>query len=117
MAGNVGTPLASLVGELAADATVVCECSSFQLEDTEAFAPECAVLLNATPDHLDRHRDFDDYLAAKLRIFANQGNDDVAVFNASEAALRGTRPRWLRRAGSPAVAAPTPTASWRSPRG
>ena len=68
---------------------MVCECSSFQLEDTEAFAPECAVLLNATPDHLDRHRDFDDYLRAKLRIFANQGNDDVAVFNASEAVLRG----------------------------
>ena len=70
------------------EATVVCECSSFQLEDSEAFAPECAVLLNATPDHLDRHPDFDHYLRAKLRIFANQGNDDVAVFNASEAALR-----------------------------
>ena len=46
------------------------------------------MFLNATPDHLDRHRDFDDYLAAKLRIFVNQGNDDVAVFNASEAVLR-----------------------------
>jgi UDP-N-acetylmuramoylalanine--D-glutamate ligase len=89
VAGNVGTPLASLVGEIPSDATVVCECSSFQLEDAEAFAPECAVLLNVTPDHLDRHRDFDDYLAAKLRIFANQGNDDVAIFNASEPALRG----------------------------
>jgi UDP-N-acetylmuramoylalanine--D-glutamate ligase len=89
VAGNVGTPLASLVGQLAEDATVVCECSSFQLEDTEAFAPECAVLLNATPDHLDRHLRFDQYLAAKLRIFANQGNDDFAVFNASDAVLRG----------------------------
>lgn len=89
VAGNVGTPLASLVGELGGETTVVCECSSFQLEDTEAFAPECAVLLNATPDHLDRHRDFDHYLKAKLRIFANQGNDDVAVFNAAEAVLRG----------------------------
>ena len=88
VAGNVGTPLASLVGEVPAEATIVCECSSFQLEDSEAFAPECAVLLNATPDHLDRHRDFDHYLRAKLRIFANQGNDDVAVYNASEAALR-----------------------------
>jgi UDP-N-acetylmuramoylalanine--D-glutamate ligase len=89
VAGNVGTPLASLVGEIPADATVLCECSSFQLEDTEAFAPECAVLLNVTPDHLDRHRDFEDYLQAKLRIFANQGNDDVAVFNADEPAIRG----------------------------
>ena len=88
VAGNVGTPLASLAGEAPHEATVVCECSSFQLEDSEAFAPECAVLLNATPDHLDRHGDFDRYLRAKLRIFANQGNDDVAVYNPSDAALR-----------------------------
>jgi len=89
VAGNVGTPLASLAGELADEVTVVCECSSFQLEDSEAFAPECAVLLNVTPDHLDRHHDFEDYLQAKLRIFANQGNDDVAVFNSDEPALEG----------------------------
>jgi UDP-N-acetylmuramoylalanine--D-glutamate ligase len=89
VAGNVGTPLASLAGEVAEEVTVVCEASSFQLEDAEAFAPECAVLLNVTPDHLDRHHDFEDYLRAKLRIFANQGNDDVAVFNADEPALEG----------------------------
>jgi UDP-N-acetylmuramoylalanine--D-glutamate ligase len=89
VAGNVGTPLASLAGEVAEEVTVVCEASSFQLEDAEAFAPECAVLLNVTPDHLDRHHDFEDYLQAKLRIFANQGNDDVAVFNADEPALEG----------------------------
>ena len=57
----------------------MCEASSFQLEDTIAFAPEVAVLLNLEPDHLDRHGTFEDYVAAKLRIFANQGNDDVAV--------------------------------------
>ncbi len=89
VAGNVGTPLASLVGEAPPDATVACEASSFQLEDAEAFAPECAVLLNVTPDHLDRHRDLEDYLGAKLRIFANQGNDDVAVFDATDPAIRG----------------------------
>ena len=72
VAGNVGTPLASLVGDLDADATVICEASSFQLEDSTDFAPECALLLNATPDHLDRHRSFDEYLGAKLRIFACQ---------------------------------------------
>ena len=88
VAGNVGTPLASLVGRVPGEATIVCECSSFQLEGAQAFAPECAVLLNIAPDHLDRHRDFDHYLQAKLRIFANQGNDDVAVYNASEALLR-----------------------------
>jgi UDP-N-acetylmuramoylalanine--D-glutamate ligase len=74
---------------LAEATTVVCECSSFQLEDTEAFAPECAVFLNLAPDHLDRHPISDQYLAAKLRIFAAQGNDDVAVFNGDEPALAG----------------------------
>ncbi len=79
VAGNVGTPLASLVGKLDPLATVVCETSSFQLEDTSAFAPECAVLLNLEPDHLDRHATFERYRQAKLRAFANQGPDDLAV--------------------------------------
>jgi UDP-N-acetylmuramoylalanine--D-glutamate ligase len=89
VAGNVGTPLASLVGAVDAEATVVCEASSFQLEDTEHFAPECAVFINLAPDHLDRHGTLDDYLDAKLRIFANQGNDDVAVYNGDTPELRG----------------------------
>jgi UDP-N-acetylmuramoylalanine--D-glutamate ligase len=81
VAGNVGTALASLIDSpsLTADATIVCETSSFQLEDTEAFAPEAAVLLNISPDHLDRHGTFEAYIAAKLRVFANQGNEDIAV--------------------------------------
>ena len=89
VAGNVGTPLSSLAGELDPAATVVCEASSFQLEDSVAFAPECAVFLNLAPDHLDRHEDLDAYLKAKLRVFANQGNDDIAVYNADEPALSG----------------------------
>ncbi|HET8639561.1 MAG TPA: UDP-N-acetylmuramoyl-L-alanine--D-glutamate ligase [Solirubrobacterales bacterium] len=89
VAGNVGTPLSSLAGEIDPGATVVCEASSFQLEDTTAFAPECAVFLNLAPDHLDRHRDLGSYLEAKLHVFANQGNDDVAVYNADEPALSG----------------------------
>jgi UDP-N-acetylmuramoylalanine--D-glutamate ligase len=79
VAGNVGTALASLVGEIDAGAVVICEASSFQLEDTLEFAPEGAVLLNVAPDHLDRHGTFEHYLAAKLQVFARQGNDDVAV--------------------------------------
>jgi len=90
VAGNVGTALSELVGAVAPEATIVCECSSFQLEDTTAFAPECAVFLNLAPDHLDRHRDLQSYLAAKLRIFANQGNDDLAVYNADDPMLAGT---------------------------
>jgi UDP-N-acetylmuramoylalanine--D-glutamate ligase len=82
VAGNVGDALSGLVGagrRLAPEAIVVCECSSFQLEDALAFAPEGAVLLNVAPDHLDRHGTFEDYLGAKLRVFARQRNDDVAV--------------------------------------
>jgi UDP-N-acetylmuramoylalanine--D-glutamate ligase len=89
VAGNVGTPLASLVGAVDSDATVVCEASSFQLEDTSFFGPECAVFINLAPDHLDRHGTLENYLAAKLRIFANQGNDDVAVYNGDTEELRG----------------------------
>ena len=79
VAGNIGTALTSLPGSLAPDATVVCEVSSFQLEDTEAFAPEAAVLLNLTEDHLDRHGTFEAYRAAKLQIFARQPEDAIAV--------------------------------------
>jgi UDP-N-acetylmuramoylalanine--D-glutamate ligase len=79
VAGNVGTALSTYVDALAPDAVVVCEVSSFQLEDTVAFAPEGAVLLNLQPDHLDRHGTFEAYRAAKLKVFANQDDDDVAV--------------------------------------
>jgi UDP-N-acetylmuramoylalanine--D-glutamate ligase len=79
VAGNVGTAVSSLVGQIGEDTVVVCEASSFQLEDTEAFAPEAAVLLNLEPDHLDRHLSMEAYTAAKLRIFANQDGGDIAV--------------------------------------
>jgi UDP-N-acetylmuramoylalanine--D-glutamate ligase len=89
VAGNVGVPLAGLVGEIEPDATVVCEASSYQLEDTSLFSPEGAVFLNLAPDHLDRHGDLPAYLDAKLRIFANQGNDDVAIWNGDDPELAG----------------------------
>jgi UDP-N-acetylmuramoylalanine--D-glutamate ligase len=79
VAGNVGRPLTGLDGTLPEEAWIVCELSSFQLEDIEAFRPRIAVLLNLTPDHLDRHASLEEYRAAKLRIFENQGPDDVAV--------------------------------------
>ncbi len=89
VAGNVGHALSLLAtpsphGEapLEPDVTVVCEASSFQLEDTLEFAPEVGVLLNVAPDHLDRHGGMEAYLAAKLRIFANQGREDLAVLPA-----------------------------------
>jgi UDP-N-acetylmuramoylalanine--D-glutamate ligase len=79
VAGNVGTPLASLVGELEAEATVVCEVSSFQAEDSVEFAPDTGLLLNLSEDHLDRHGTFEAYRAAKLSMFSRQRPDQVAV--------------------------------------
>jgi UDP-N-acetylmuramoylalanine--D-glutamate ligase len=71
--GNVGTALTSLIGSGLPEATVVvCEASSFQLEDTLRFAPDAGVLLNLAEDHLDRHGTFDAYKAAKLEVFARQ---------------------------------------------
>ena len=130
VAGNVGTPLSGLVGEIDPEATVVCEASSFQLEDTSRFAPECAVFLNLAPDHLDRHGDLAAYRQAKLRIFANQGNDDVAVYNADEPELAGVdlggcarrdrllprrRPRLRGRASPTARSSTTASRCSRSP--
>jgi UDP-N-acetylmuramoylalanine--D-glutamate ligase len=79
VAGNVGAAVSGLVGTIDQNATVVCEASSFQLEDTVAFAPEAAVLLNLAPDHLDRHGTLDAYTEAKLKLFAHQDEDDLAV--------------------------------------
>ncbi len=79
-AGNVGEAALGLVGE-ALDAAVL-EVSSFQLEAVDAFRPRAAVLLNVTPDHLDRHGDMAGYLAAKLRLFARQTHEDVAILSA-----------------------------------
>jgi UDP-N-acetylmuramoylalanine--D-glutamate ligase len=104
VAGNVGTPLTSLAGRIESGATVICEASSFQLEDSSEFAPEVALFLNFSEDHLDRHRSAEDYLAAKLRIFAHQDEADLAVVNASEPALAGVdlgRGRRVRFARSP----------------
>ncbi|MFY9264276.1 MAG: UDP-N-acetylmuramoyl-L-alanine--D-glutamate ligase [Solirubrobacterales bacterium] len=79
VAGNVGTPLCEIVGTLDPDTVVVCEVSSFQLEDAPCFNPECAVLLNLTPDHIDRHGTFEDYRDAKLSMFARQGPGQFAI--------------------------------------
>ncbi len=82
--GNIGTPAISLVERAKADTVVVLEVSSFQLETIQTFRPKVAVVLNITPDHLDRHRTFAAYTDAKARIFENQQADDFAVLNAAD---------------------------------
>jgi UDP-N-acetylmuramoylalanine--D-glutamate ligase len=79
--GNIGTPAISLVGRANAETVTVLEVSSFQLETIQTFHPKVAVILNVTPDHLDRHRTFDAYVNAKARIFENQQGSDFAVLN------------------------------------
>jgi UDP-N-acetylmuramoylalanine--D-glutamate ligase len=82
--GNIGTPAISLVERAGADTTAVLEVSSFQLETIQTFRPRIAVVLNVTPDHLDRHRTFAAYTDAKARIFENQRAEDFAVLNADD---------------------------------
>lgn len=82
-AGNIGTPLATVVGELLDVA--VAETSSFQLRFIDEFHPATAVILNVAPDHLDWHGSYEAYLAAKAMIHRNQTRNDVLVFDADDA--------------------------------
>jgi UDP-N-acetylmuramoylalanine--D-glutamate ligase len=82
--GNIGTPAISLVQRATNDTIVVLEVSSFQLETIQTFRPKISVILNITPDHLDRHRTFKAYAEAKARIFENQTKDDFTVLNADD---------------------------------
>ncbi|HXU48248.1 MAG TPA: UDP-N-acetylmuramoyl-L-alanine--D-glutamate ligase [Candidatus Binatia bacterium] len=100
--GNIGVPLLSLV-DSSSDATVtVAEISSFQLENVEEFRPEVGVLLNLTPDHLDRHASFEEYAGAKMRMFENQSERDAAILNADDPEVtrrmpNGPRIYWFSR--------------------
>src|SRR5260370_2537543 len=84
MGGNIGTPAISLAERTKPDTVIVLEVSSFQLETIQKFRPKIAVVLNVTPDHLDRHRTFDAYVDAKGRMFENQRSEDFAVLNADD---------------------------------
>jgi UDP-N-acetylmuramoylalanine--D-glutamate ligase len=98
--GNIGKALISLVEDSRGDGWTVAEVSSFQLETIKEFHPAVAVVLNVTPNHLDRYDNLLDYAAAKHRIFMNQADTDVAVLNADDEIVSswagGLRPRVLR---------------------
>ena len=83
--GNIGVPVVGLIDQSTDETWSVLEVSSFQLESTEQFHPNIAVILNITPDHLDRHGSFENYALAKERIFAAQNARDFAVLNADNA--------------------------------
>jgi UDP-N-acetylmuramoylalanine--D-glutamate ligase len=82
--GNIGLPVIDLVAKSTPETVNVLEVSSFQLETVEEFHPRIAVILNITPDHLDRHGSFEKYVAAKERIFERQGAEDALVLNGDD---------------------------------
>jgi UDP-N-acetylmuramoylalanine--D-glutamate ligase len=85
--GNIGAPLSAQVSESTPDTFHVVETSSFQLEQIDTFHPWISVMLNFSPDHLDRHPTVDAYAAAKARIFENQETTDFSVINADDPAV------------------------------
>jgi UDP-N-acetylmuramoylalanine--D-glutamate ligase len=101
--GNIGTPAITFVDQSSPETWVVLEISSFQLESIQSFRPRISAVLNVTPDHLDRHGNMDNYIAAKARIFENQTADDFAVLNADSeptvAMAKGIKPQvyWFSR--------------------
>jgi len=92
VAGNIGVPLVTAVDDADVE-TLVVEVSSFQLDTIVDFRPKVSVLLNITEDHLDWHPDFEDYVRAKNRLFANQTDDDVAILNMDDEVVRSLAPR------------------------
>jgi len=103
VAGNIGLPVIEVVDQSKPGAWSVLEVSSFQLETTQSFHPRIAVILNITPDHLDRHGTFENYRAMKEKIFANQTSEDILILNgddsvAQQAASRArSRIFWFSR--------------------
>ncbi|WP_409341243.1 UDP-N-acetylmuramoyl-L-alanine--D-glutamate ligase [Paenibacillus sp. MBLB4367] len=93
VAGNIGRPLCDAALEATADNRMVVELSSFQLKGTSAFRPNIACLLNVFQTHLDYHGGMEDYISSKLKLFANQTPDDVAVLNADDDVCRGLMPK------------------------
>ncbi len=81
VAGNIGTVLAGEARKISADKILVAELSSFQLKGTTSFHPHIAILLNIYPAHLDYHQGIEDYIVSKSKLFANQTEDDYAIFN------------------------------------
>ena len=111
VAGNIGFPFSDYVDDLDAETAVVLEVSSFQLDHIVTFRPAVSVLLNITPDHLDRYgHDFGRYAAAKFRIFENQQPGDWLVYSADDVSSATTSPPGPASVGSPRSGSrPTPS--------
>lgn len=91
--GNIGDPLCAHTGEIKPEDVVVAEVSSFQLESIHTFRPRVSVVLNISPDHLDRHRTMENYTDMKARVFENQRGDDMLILNWDDAPTRALAAR------------------------
>lgn len=95
--GNIGLPLSAVVDRATPGSMIVAELSSFQLEAIQDFHPQVAVLLNLSPNHLDRHPSFEAYAQAKRQIFRNQKPEDYAILNADDPAVSSLAPALASR--------------------
>ncbi len=93
IAGNIGIPFISQVNDISSDSVVVLEVSSYQLEEIIDFRPYIAILLNVTPDHLNRYSSLEDYFSTKLNIFKNQKKSDYMILNYNDNLIRNYRYR------------------------
>jgi UDP-N-acetylmuramoylalanine--D-glutamate ligase len=112
VAGNIGVPVIGLIDESTDETWTVLEVSSFQLESTQEFHPHIAVILNITPDHLDRHGTFENYALAKERIFAAQNQNDFVVLNAENARAAAAASRSTARVYWFSLEHPVPQGAW-----
>jgi UDP-N-acetylmuramoylalanine--D-glutamate ligase len=110
--GNIGVPVVALIDDSTEDTWSVLEVSSFQLETTVQFHPEIAVILNITPDHLDRHGSFENYCAAKERIFAAQTAEDCLVLNADNSPCEDAAARSAAKVYWFSIEHPVPQGAW-----
>jgi UDP-N-acetylmuramoylalanine--D-glutamate ligase len=110
--GNIGVPVVALLDSSTDETWSVLEVSSFQLETTQQFHPSIAVILNITPDHLDRHGSFENYCAVKERIFAQQAAEDVLVLNADNTPCEAAASRAVARVYWFSIEHPVPQGAW-----
>jgi UDP-N-acetylmuramoylalanine--D-glutamate ligase len=100
VAGNIGTAFSLEVGKTGSDGVAILEVSSFQLDHIESFRPRVAIILNITPDHLDRYEhSFEKYIASKCRVFENQREGDVLIYNSDDDVTR----REVERLANPGI--------------
>jgi len=88
LCGNIGTPVSSIVNKVKKDDWVIIEASSYQIEDSNFLKPKIAAILNITPDHIQHHGNFKNYIKAKLKIFSNMDRNDTLIINDDDKTLK-----------------------------